>query len=104
MSAHTPGPWEVRKGYKKTEVRPCRPTEGYTLGFAPLAVVKADKRTVDQATLEANARLIAAAPELLKALQELVNVHSAGAANETIALDFWDHAKHSIAKATGEAT
>jgi hypothetical protein len=100
MSAHTPGPWEVRKGYKKTEVRPCRPTEGYTLGFAPLAVVKADKRTVDQATLEANARLIAAAPELLAALQNVRAAHRTGHNAD----EAWGWVNDAITKATGEAT
>lgn len=58
MSAHTPGPWEPRQsaaGYWFIDHE--RGGEGYTL-------TKLDCNELD-------ARLIAAAPELLKALREL---------------------------------
>ena len=115
MSAHTPGPWNLgNPGLRGSDAHMCQvmtayatKNEGATIGcydvicrtWSPDCTVSSVRLTREECF--ANARLIAAAPELLKALQELVNVHSAGAANETIALDFWDHAKHAIAKATG---
>jgi hypothetical protein len=67
---HTPGPWEVcRWETKRIVIRPVYPTPGCTTGFAPLAVVGGDKRTVTEAGKQANARLIAAAPELLEAAE-----------------------------------
>ena len=60
---HTPGPWRAKRfsviksnGYKITQNRPA--------GAAPEAWEEIDK------TYEANARLIAAAPEMLEALIE----------------------------------
>lgn len=62
MSAkHTPGPWEIERGYSTIikSIGPCVADE--YAGSAWLEVS------------EANARLIAAAPELLDALKELLD-------------------------------
>lgn len=72
---HTPGPWTCtadmrRLGYYKI-------TEPYE--FRALET-------------EANARLIAAAPDMLEALQNLVKHKDQNA---------WNEARHAIAKATG---
>lgn len=57
MSAHTPGPWTARK---HTD------TKGWTVSAGnSIASVK------PRPEAEANARLIAAAPELLEALKEI---------------------------------
>ncbi len=69
MSEHTPGPWEI--GYRG--IRPTRPIEGYTIGYAPICIVRGDKRLHGNGVREANARVIAAAPELLEALKEIQN-------------------------------
>lgn len=54
---HTPGPWEVSKGFHKNRIADSDDAAiGYALG------------SNDEA--EANARLIAAAPEMLEALYE----------------------------------
>lgn len=65
MSKHTPGPWGVRF-FKSKEHRVSAPT------WDTLAIVHGNE---DDAALDregrANARLIAAAPDLLKALQDI---------------------------------
>lgn len=56
---HTPGPWEIRRGYDTIidSIGPCIPEE-----YAGSAWLKLS---------EADARLIAAAPELLEALKQI---------------------------------
>lgn len=115
MSKHTPGPWYTQpwphQGYMgvsslgwysnyviDTMIR-IYPRYSHQDGVTPPAVDEA----------EANARLIAAAPELLEALQDLVlhldNVRSlllvkyATASGKS---DAYLHAQAVIAKATGE--
>ncbi len=60
-SSHTPGPWEVRKVKDVTEV------VGYLLPNAPQLIF--DPCRMD----EANARLIAAAPEMYELLSHITN-------------------------------
>ena len=66
MSEHTPGPWAVN---------PFRTTVDACDDEGPLPICKllwpTNRRSEDET--EANARLIAAAPELLEALQELMD-------------------------------
>jgi len=61
MDAHTPGPWSARFDHDAT---------GYPCYFLH-GVSGDEKRNVQR--LAANARLIAAAPELLEALNGLLN-------------------------------
>ena len=92
MTKHTQGPWEINSG-----------TTVYAQnGIARLrrraALCKTDISSSEGDTLEkarANARLIAAAPELLEALKELV-----GWLEDDIY--FLDKARAAIAKAKGE--
>jgi len=72
MSARTPGAWRVLENCGRTEIRPSHPVDGFSTGFAPIAVVRADKRIVSPERMQANALLLAVAPELLESLQELV--------------------------------
>ena len=84
MSAkHTPGPWEIERGYGTIikSIGPCVPDE-----YAGSAWLKVS---------EANARLIAAAPELLEALQVMLD-----AAQHDITTEC-DIARAAIAKAIG---
>ncbi len=65
MSQHTPGPWfnngsVIRSGYDRDQN-----VNNY--------VAQAGSESCDYATQHANARLIAAAPDLLKALQATVD-------------------------------
>lgn len=94
--SHTPGPWHaheeatiVRWGYVST-------SEERNRKFFIASCFDVPDLSPDANTSEANARLIAAAPELLEALREVVAIsdrkHNA-----------WDKAHAAIAKATGGA-
>jgi hypothetical protein len=100
LSKHTPGPWSITRGYTKTGY-PCFWING----------MSADEKR-DAPTLDADARLIAEAPELLEALRELLASDLAQfppyeAGKE--AQDTWSHrraaarnnARDAIVKATG---
>lgn len=62
MAAHTPGPWEVAGNCVRTQYRMGDPDNNGTM-VADVGVYLPER--------EANARLIAAAPELLDALTDL---------------------------------
>lgn len=66
MSAHTPGPWEVESGCRTVRATSLPLTAG--TGLAPPAVAV----TVRSVEGLADARLIAAAPDLADALDALV--------------------------------
>ena len=64
MSAHTPGPWSfARVLYGRGKRRCIEAPNGGTVAWATTQSVQATQA-------EANARLIAAAPDLLEALEE----------------------------------
>lgn len=88
MSAHTPGPWVYDSGsfYAAVQLNDCGTTN------EPPIIDMGAGRPEDS---EANARLIAAAPELLAALEKIEN--------ETAATWVCDVARAAIAKATGAA-
>lgn len=69
MSKHTPGPWFIGDANKPSEY-----THGIQAGDFIVADLCDDAHTAG--TRRANARLIAAAPELLEALKGLLNVIS----------------------------
>jgi len=93
MSNHTPGPWEIKRHFDP----------GYKFISAPkhshlAQVVWCMEDEGRSPACEANARLIAAAPELLEVLEELADqyqyVHEFDA--------FYERARAAIAKAKGE--
>ena len=87
MSAkHTPGPWKIDYGYNRiiNFIGPCVPDQ--YAGSSWLAVKEAD------------AHLIAAAPELLEALKLLVDDRHP----EFIPSHKWAQARAAIAKATAQ--
>jgi hypothetical protein len=93
MSKHTPGSWTIRRepssrgrGFHRTVVR-----DGFTWPIAEVSTAAGGQ--VDIA--EANARLIAAAPELLAALEDIQANADGGTLIYTIATA-------AIAKARGE--
>lgn len=93
---HTPGPWHAGK------------SAGYETHGQMLINPEADGRTIAVVyNGAANARLIAAAPELLEALQRaesaLAHFISKEYAPHRPWTDTLDHARAAIAKAKGEA-
>ena len=92
---HSPGPW--RAGSVPAELR----AEVYVKGGRHLANVYAATKTPDQATADANARLIAAAPDLLAALQIIADSEELN--GDTVVCDFdtlQSVAREAIRKAT----
>lgn len=90
MSAaqHTPGPWEVTGTEISTVAKPWR---------IVAHVVPADHRTAPNANAEANARLIAAAPELYEALSlYITDVADNGLPPTQLAA--WEAARAALAK------
>jgi hypothetical protein len=106
MSAqHTPGPWKGNITRYNRDFRTCVNvmTED---GLRFIAAVSCDPHT-DQLQLAANAKLIAAAPDMLAALQEIDamwsgeggHVHPIHARSGKVR-EVWKHARAAIARAT----
>lgn len=105
MSKHTPGPWMLPHFANPESKCDC----GYVLNEDYMGCIAEVKYSVDgdQADnppwpeAQANARLIAAAPDLLEALQELIAMDEA----QVFVKDPWDasfaKAKAAVAKARG---
>lgn len=96
---HTPGPWKTfNRSWCETSI--CAP--GFDHGICCLDINHAteESQEADEALMAANARLIAAAPDLLEALQLTLNA---------VCLAGWEgdfcseKARAAIYKATGEA-
>lgn len=68
---HTAGPWEARESYYEDGRYEIRTESCHTIGYAPLAYVKGDKR-ITNGDGYSNALLIAAAPCLLAACQHAI--------------------------------
>jgi hypothetical protein len=108
MSKHTPGPWRYSKSEQFGDTRfYISQQEGatYTPNYSDVATLIAETICGEYGRIqEANARLIAAAPELLAALQGLVAVldrqlNSPHAAERASPLG---RARAAIKKATGD--
>lgn len=103
--SHTPGPWEVahcgydvctQLGAINTFGEESPEDEGWTIASCAFG-------KLPNAECKANARLIAAAPDLLAALEEIVMLARIGQwYNEDLARDKIAAAKAAIAKANGE--
>lgn len=89
---HTPGPWEVLDGTRVGVTLPSL-TEGCGYDSHCIALTYGHDQRIDA---RANARLIAAAPELLEALRNYVDGCS-------LSIDALAVARAAIAKATGGA-
>lgn len=97
MSAvkHTPGPWHAREWQCRGVTSVGRVADN-RVGFEQIAECSGNGRQVSNEQEEADARLIAAAPDLLEALKGVLRV----ADRKT---DEFDAARAAIAKATGSA-
>lgn len=67
-AAHTPGPWAFRPSESDSNLFQVLDAQGVVIGF----VFRGD-RAATRAVCEANARLIAAAPDLLQELRNIAN-------------------------------
>ena len=96
MSKHTPGPWliEAQNCHFGDIATVHNTDEKWVTIYAPHWM----ETGMDEKEQSANARLIAAAPELLEALQMLMN----DPGEDRIKSSAWDAARAAIAKATGE--
>jgi hypothetical protein len=108
---HTPGPWRYGLGYR---VRPDRglDAQGREIGGPTIAELNADADRCCPlpAEIEANGRLIAAAPDLLAALEHLASaasspdlfgpIHPVGSHKDRLRQAI-EHAREAIAKVTG---
>lgn len=99
---HTPGPWYALRGQRNISIRH---KTGYK--FLPMVNVASVRGNLPAdcpyGSSEANARLIAAAPELLEALREIFHDVKQGAIPNDDD-EWWKKASTAIAKATGEQT
>ena len=96
MSKHTPGPWKAKK-WVGTD-----PYDDPDRPFVEVGNVHWSPKNWKPAAAigqTANARLIAAAPELLEALENLLKVHEGEGGTQHNAADI---ARAAIAKAKGE--
>ena len=79
MAEHTPGPWETHQqaeGYNSLRV--CKPTEdGECRSIADAEILRMPREEA-----EANARLIAAAPALLEALEFVIEQNASGGSGD----------------------
>jgi len=92
---HTPGPWAVRTIDQSLATVE---TQDGEYNICTAAQLRGDDWQTEHAERKANARLIAAAPELLEALQFVMT-----ASGEQLGTAF-EQAQAAIAKATGEQT
>ena len=110
MSKHTPGPWMLRKWKSKVgahAVDATDPSDGKNFGVCDVWGINNDKVLCDIS--EANARLIADAPELLAALQQISRMVKWAKENQDSPKSSLSHfisfetiINAAIAKATGE--
>lgn len=91
QSEHTPGPWRIRENPRNDQ-------ETCDLSICGDIFILADLTGPQYAHQIANARLIAAAPELLEALEGMLRLaETAGASDRIICYE----ARQAIAKARG---
>lgn len=105
MSKHTPGPWYVGPDNRIWRRSPLELYEygGGVAGDSPIAAAFDGRASwVNKFPSEANARLIAAAPELLQALKKCAAVCAGETMNKNGLIEALEAARAAIRKATGE--
>ena len=97
--AHTPGPWAYDEDSKEV----FSSSDGYAMGWIALVKGNADSgRDFPEQERLANARLIAAAPELLAALRDLVAYDEGSSDEDSYGHELFVRCLAAIAKATGK--
>jgi hypothetical protein len=91
MSAHTPGPWKIER-HIHHEIQ-IKDKDGWQI----CQMYDSAPPDID------NARLIAAAPELLETLERIIATHDASCAGPECGIAGIDKARATIAKARGES-
>ena len=101
--AHTPGPWQAVKSFDPDfSFAICAQPHPALRGFTH--IIAGIRETDDAEAAEANARLIAAAPELLEALKTLDNIERGMQGwHEDAKANVWARARAAIAKAEGRS-
>jgi hypothetical protein len=101
QSKHTPGPWRVESPFGEPGLFVAAPSSALVCRLYPVD----DRYVRDQKeSIEANARLIAAAPELLEALRPLADIELDNATVTVLGAGFTSlvrNARAAIAKAEG---
>lgn len=105
MAEHTPGPWRVERSLDGRSDGYIRPVNGHVEpgAVAPVAVARV-VGSRGRGETEANARLIAAAPELLAALEELVAWQNGPPLSTPKYEDGWGNAMRAAAAAIQKAS
>lgn len=108
-ATHTPGPWKLRRAETSLEHDFILQAGPHTIAWS---VPRADRSNTSKKSVHiANARLIAAAPELLAALQDMLERYAGdideaqalGTPFAEAALADYRRAQKAVAKATGGA-
>lgn len=100
---HTPGPWIAKKTCQSGKVQILGISEGYT--YTIMTISPSINKSAKGDEMQANARLITAAPELLEALEGLqawMDDKFKEHISEYGDLDLFKDARAAIAKARGE--
>jgi len=94
MTEHTPGPWTTDTTHKNTR-------EGVTVWARDIII--ADVLPDQHDNAEANARLIASGPDLLAALQDIIEYSKGGTWSPGDRANALRRGEAAIVKATGES-
>lgn len=103
MSNHTPAPWSVRKLKRNDEIVDCFVCANDVNGFAYDSEIMGDDEYHENIERKlADAHLIAAAPELMEALKEMIDAYPtpSSVCKERTA---FEKAHAALAKAQGES-
>lgn len=97
---HTPGPWSVcEHSWCETSIR--APSTDHALCRLDINHATEESQEADEAQMAANARLIAAAPELLEALKACAAVCAGETMNKRGLVSALEQARAALAKCEG---
>ncbi len=101
---HTSGPWYIREYTNRPNPWSYEIISHARIGFAPIAEIEVNFEGKFQEEQQANARLIAAAPDLLEAIEPLLSIYLEIYGKEPDGELFVEvqNARKAIAKATNE--